>query len=48
MEHPFVTFVIQIDKEHQVGIVKSMLKECGVKYELFVIAPFSFHGNLGF
>jgi hypothetical protein len=45
MEHPFVTFVIEIDKEHQVGIVKSMLKECGVKYELFVLAPFSFNNN---
>ena len=45
MEHPFVTFVICIDKEHQVGIVKSMLKECGVKYELFVLAPFVFNEN---
>ena len=45
MEHPFVTFVICIDKEHQVGIVKSMLKECGVKYELFVLAPFVFNDN---
>jgi hypothetical protein len=45
MESPFVTFVINIDKEHQVGVVKSMLKECGVKYELFVLAPFSFEQN---
>lgn len=45
MEHPFVTFVVCIDKEHQVGIVKSMLKECGVKYELFVLAPFVFNDN---
>jgi len=40
MEHPCVTFVFYIDKVHQVNLYKSMLKECGVKYELFVLASF--------
>jgi hypothetical protein len=40
MEHPCVTFVFFIDKVHQVSLYKSMLKECGVKYELFVLASF--------